>query len=187
MTVTEKAEATPIEEFVARLEGLAQPGAQRGDLARLRRCAGRPLDDCPEVYQLFYRLLPYLARGDERVEESYFLIATLFALDPHSARDRDLGASLRAVATARGAGAAGIDRRLTVLLDAPVGDLAFRLRQVVALCAAAEVAIDWRGLLSDLRRWEAPDRRVQRRWARSYFGRPAPVENSAATTNESED
>jgi len=180
MTTTE---ATPVEEFVSRLEALARPDATRGDLARLRRCAGRPLGDCPGVYQLFYRLLPYAVRGDERAEERYFLIATLFALNPRSARERDLGASLRALAAARGAGAAGIDRRLAVLLDAPAGDLVFRLRQVVALCAAADVAVDWRSLLSDLLWWEQPQRRVQRRWARSYFGGPVPAPQPAQTTD----
>ena len=59
---------------------------------------------------------------------------------------------------------------MAVLLDAPLDDLPFRLRQVVALAASADIGINWRSLLGDLLWWDHPARRVQRRWARSYFG-----------------
>lgn len=180
---------TPVDEFVAKLEALTRRDASRGDLARLRRCAGRSLAECPEVYQLFYRLLPYVVRGDDREEERYFLVATLFALNPKSSGARDFGACMAAVADSREAGREGIDRRMAVLLDAPAEDLAFRLRQLVALADSAEIGIGWRSLLSDILWWSHPARRVQRRWARSYFGArfsPAPGETTSVTNSESE-
>lgn len=182
--------STPVDEFVGKLEALTQRDAARADLARLRRCAGRSLAECPEIFQLFYRLLPYRVRGDDREEERYFLAATLFALDPRMSSARDFGVTVGAVAGSRGGGREGIDRRMAVLLDAPADDLAFRLRQVVALAAAADIGINWRSLLSDLLWWDQPARRVQRRWARSYFGGAlalAPEQPAPAKAIESED
>ena len=181
---------TPVEEFVGKLEALSHHDSARADLARLRRCAGRSLAECPEVFGLFYRLLPYPVRGDDRAEERYFLVATLFALDPRPSSARDFGASMRAVAGSRGGGREGVDRRMAVLLDAPADDLAFRLRQVVALAASADTGINWCSLLRDILWWDHPARRVQRRWARSYFGggpAAAPEQTAAAKTSESED
>lgn len=161
---------TPVEEFVGRLEALGGQDGTRADLARLRRCAGRSVAECPEVFQLFYRLLPYPVRGDDREEERYFLVATLFALNPRSSNVRDFGATMSVVASSRSGGREGVDRRMAVLLDAPLDDLRFRLRQVVALAASTDIGINWRSLLGDLLWWDHPARRVQRRWARSYFG-----------------
>ena len=95
---------------------------------------------------------------------------------------------MAALADSRGAGREGVDRRMAVLLDAPADDLGFRLRQVVALAAAADMGINWRSLLSDLLWWDHPARRVQRRWARSYFGGgPRAPQSRLADTIESED
>jgi len=189
MTTTD-ATTAPAEEFVQRLEELGHRDSARADLARLRRCAGRSLGECPEAFQLFYRLLPYPVRGRDREEELYFLVATLFALNPRSSGARDFGATMAALATSRGAGREGVDRRIAVLLDAPLEDLGFRLRQLVALAASADVGVNWRTLLGDLLWWDHPARRVQRRWARSYFGggpaRPAEETPSTATIEPGE-
>jgi len=176
---------TSLDEFVGKLEALSCDDAARADLARLRRCVGRSLVECPQVFQLFYRLLPHPVRGDDRNEERYFLVATLFALDPRSSGARDFGASMGAVASSRGVGREGVDRRMAVLLDAPADDLAFRLRQVVALAASADIGINWRSLLSDVLWWDHPARRVQRRWARSYFGGgPGAAPEDTASTKD---
>ena len=57
-----------------------------GDLARLRRHAGRTLAESTGVLGLFYRLLPYGV--PERQHEHYFLVATLFPLTDESQRAR---------------------------------------------------------------------------------------------------
>jgi CRISPR system Cascade subunit CasB len=188
MTATH-AVAASVDGFIGKLEALTQRDAARADLARLRRCAGHSLAECPQVFQLFYGLLPYSVRGDDREEERYFLVATLFALDPKSSGASDFGASMRVVAGSRRAGQEGVDRRMAVLLDAPSDDLAFRLRQLAALAASADVGINWRSLLSDILWWDHPARRVQRRWARSYFGggsSAAAKETTSTETSESE-
>lgn len=180
------ATTTAVAEFVGRLEALAGREGVRADLARLRRCAGRSLAECPEVFPLFYRLLPHVVRGNEQREERYFLLATLYALNPRSSTARDFGATMSAVAASRGVGREGIDRRMAVLLDAPLDDLRFRLRQLVALAASQDIGINWRSLLDDLLWWEQPARRVQRRWARSYFGHASESESSTASANPKE-
>jgi CRISPR system Cascade subunit CasB len=177
------ATTTAVVEFVGRLEALAGRGGVRADVARLRRCAGRMLGECPEVFQLFYRLLPHAVHGNEQREERYFLVATLYALNQRSSTARDFGATMSAVAASRGPGREGIDRRMAVLLDAPLDDLSFRLRQLVALAASQDIGINWGSLLDDLLWWDHPARRVQKRWARSYFGRASESEPSTTAAN----
>jgi CRISPR system Cascade subunit CasB len=114
-------------------------------------------------------------------------VATLFAINPRSTRIADFGATMSRLAVTRANGREGIDRRIAVLLDAEAQDLPFRLRQLMTLAAAAELGINWRALTDDLLWWDQPARRVQRRWARSYFGGPAPRELSDAESSSSTD
>ncbi len=152
--------------------GNAKVVGDRAALARLKRCAGRRLAECPEVYPIFYRLLPAEALGRDREHEACFLIATLFPNAPDRS-DRDLGEALRVLTSAHPEQASGIERRLSVLLDSSTSDLPFRLRQVIRLLAGKEIGISWRKLLVDVLEWEWESRPVQKRWARSYFGQAA--------------
>lgn len=154
------------DELVSRLELLAE---DRAALARLRRCAGRPLSECQRVYSLFYAVLPEVARGKPWLEEPCFLIATLYALAP-SKGGVGLGQALRLAADKSSAGASGTRRRLDILLDADAEELTFRLRQAVRWLASQEIAIDWRQLLLDRLQWGAPSRHVQKEWARRFYG-----------------
>ena len=156
------------ESFVAALEGLRGED-DRAALARLKRCAGRSLGECPEVYSLFYRLLPGQARGNGRLEEICFLVATLYPLASEKAAV-DLGTALRQLANSDRERAQGLDRRVGVLLDADLESLNFRLRQAVSLLSSKDIGLDWRQLLVDVLQWEWNGRPVQRRWARSFFG-----------------
>jgi CRISPR system Cascade subunit CasB len=167
-----------IDEFVTRLEERAdEKHGDRAALARLKRCAGRPLAECRDVMPLFYRLLP--AGVSTWAEANYFLVAGLFPFAPRKwtqdpegdgRRQTDFGRSLRWLADQERVNADGVDRRLTVLLDASAEELPFRLRQAVRMLAQKEGLVDWRQLLLDLHHWERSDRPVQKRWARSYFG-----------------
>jgi CRISPR system Cascade subunit CasB len=158
-----------VDAFVTELEKLVTPGREdRASLARLKRAAGRPLAESSLLMPFFYRRLPAAVRG-RGLEECYFLIATLFPFAPRR-WDGDLGESLRLLRERPGAHEAGVDRRMAALLEAASHELPFRLRQMVRLLAQHDVPLDWRRLLEDLRWWDHPERRVQRRWARSYFG-----------------
>jgi CRISPR system Cascade subunit CasB len=176
-------------EFVERLATL-----ERGQLATLKRNAGNTLGESRNAMGLFYRILPPQVSSG-RNEEVYFLVATLYGLDA-GGFSGDFGASMRAVNLARkdplaqpGAGAvSGIDRRMSVLLDSEFdrvdgkpggGELAYRLRQCVKLAASAEVGIHWALLLDDLTRWQYPEKRVQKRWARSYYSEIVATEQNS--------
>ncbi len=146
--------------FVRRLEAL-----DPGDRARLKRRAGGPLSQATDVLGLFYQLLPRSV--PLAAEDAYFLVATLFPLadgDGHG----DLGNALRHATDTNNE--KGLRRRLETLLDAQEAQLPFRLRQTVHFLHSRRVGVDWATLLDDLLYWNLPDRSVQRRWARSYFG-----------------
>ena len=64
-----------------------------------------------------------------------------------------------------------VDRRFTVLLGANREDLPQHLRHAVSLLKSKDVPVDWARLLDDLKWWDDDDRRVQRRWAKAFWGR----------------
>ncbi len=163
------------DEFVGKLEDLG-----RADLARLKRCAGRPFEECTDVFPLFYRVLPAPIRGRDWEEADYFLAATLFPLA--SAGTGDLGVAMRRMRAARQGSEDALDRRMTILLDCSRDELTFRLRQTIRLLASAEVGLDWAELLRDIRQWDRHWKPTQKKWARSYFGGP-----SAEETENTED
>ena len=170
------------------IEVLAQ--CERGELASLKRNAGETLPGRGVAW--FPRLLR--SQTAKRNEEIFFLVATLYDLNRKPKVFGNLGSTLREAAKRAGEG--GIGRRFHLLLDAsfdvivdatnpdaPVqsggGEMAFRLRQLVKLCASKDVGIDWPQLLADLCRWNMPGKRIQKKWARAYFGQSAD-----ATPNE---
>lgn len=153
----------------------------KGELAAMKRNAGVTLPGRGVAW------FPSLLRSHtaRRNEEIFFLVATLFGFNRKPKIGNDFGSTLRTAADR--SGEAGIGRRVYQLLDASFdvivdpynpdavvqsggGEMMFRLRQLVKLCASKEVGIDWAQLLTDLCRWNDPAKRIQKKWARSYFG-----------------
>lgn len=166
MTTTEK---TPEEEFIERVEGL-----DTGELAMLRRGCGEraPVEGrCPWLLGLI--------RGAAS-EATAFLAASLLAqykttdirADRHRAEGNFGITWKRAIS---GTDSESIRRRFHVLLDADYdpwtgdGDLPYRLRQMVRYAASKGVGVDWPTLLADLKYWNHPEKRAQKRWARAFF------------------
>jgi CRISPR system Cascade subunit CasB len=58
------------------------------------------------------------------------------------------------------------------LLNSDEEELPHHLRGIVSLLrsAKAPIPVDWSQLTWDLRFWSHPERRVQRDWARSFWG-----------------
>jgi CRISPR system Cascade subunit CasB len=165
--ISEQPRTMPEDRFVARLEALAARD-DRASLARLKRCAGRRIAESGSVMRLFYQLLP--GSIHPRAEEDYFLIATLFPMATRRGTG-DLGRSLRILRWRLAESQHdGIDRRVALLLDSSRAELSFRLRQVIRQVARHELPLDWRQILRDIQFWDHPERWVQKRWARSYFG-----------------
>lgn len=177
--IKEKELPDSIQKFVQNLAKL-----EPGDLARLKRNAGNRFDEASRVTGLFYnKVLPYSNIGNWS-EDRYFLVATLYPLlekrqdknAPVTAATpppTDFGLSLRRIRNADNE--TGLDRRIERLLDADEQQLPFQLRQAVHFLASNRGRVDWGNLLADLLRWPSPDKWVQKKWAKSYFGKELPV------------
>jgi len=180
--------------FAAWLASLAPRTGYEGDraaLAALRRGLGKEPGEAPELFPL---VVPRLHRVPPWDEGRWYLVAALFGAHPVSWSDpeppagtrvRNLGASFaiarRAVARRAEGSVGGLDRRFAVLLASDRRELRDRLRQTVSLLRAHGAPVDWAQLLCDLRSWDAPNRWVQREWAREYW-RPGATEQPEAAT-----
>ncbi len=182
MTITEK---TREEEYIKRIEGL-----DNGELAMLRRGCGErdPVEGrCPWLVGLIYGVAS---------EPTAFLIASLLAQyqttdikDGRHHIEGNFGITWKQVTEKTDS--ESIKRRFNVILDAEYdpwtgdGDLPYRLRQMVRYAASKGIGIDWSTLLTDLKFWNQPEKRVQKRWARSFFGNEYP-ENTTKVSKEKE-
>ena len=158
--------------FVAYLERLAAP-EDRGALAVLRQgLRGRPGEE-PAMYRY---VVPWVQGEQTRWgEDVHYLVAALFAFHPKNWPegttdwDSNLGASFARIAV--GEARESVERRFTVLLNTHQADLAAQLRHAISLLKSRDVPVDWGRLLNDLRWWGNDDKRVQRRWAKVFWGR----------------
>jgi CRISPR system Cascade subunit CasB len=179
-------------DFVLALEKLRE--TDRGRTAQLRRNAGETLPGRGTAW--FYRYL--FSPRRKRYAELHFLVATLFDWNRKAMAPGDLGHAVRRAVSPTNEEA--LRRRFRILLDSvfdrlhdPLnetapwqeggGELAFRLRQMVKLLASKEIGVDWAQLLVDLSEWSQPDKRVQKKWARSFFG-PASSFDKASTSED---
>lgn len=148
---------------------------ERAPLAALRRGLGKSPGEAAEMHRYVMPFLPEDARWSE--EESYYLVAALFAwhqrdwragAGERAGRPTNFGASFAWLA--RETGSESIEGRFVALLNCQLDDLPEHLRHGVGLLKAHDIPIDWAQLLHDLKGWEWESRRVQRAWARAYWG-----------------
>jgi CRISPR system Cascade subunit CasB len=166
MTTIEK---TREEAFIERIERL-----DTGELARLRRACGArdPVEGrCPWLVGLIHG-----AAGESVAFLTASLLAQYKTAVIRTGRHRiegNFGITWKR-AIARTA-SDSIKRRFHILLESEYdprtgeGDLPYRLRQMVRYAAAKGVGVNWPALLTDLKFWNQPEKRVQKRWARSFF------------------
>lgn len=147
-------------EFVGRLQKL-----DAGERARLKRNAGNSLAGSRKVHDIYWRLRPYDL--PDYLDDTYFLVATLFPFVEHRESGIGFGRSLKSIVTDNNR--SGLDRRFTALLDADEQQLSYRLRQLIMRFKGNDKTLDWSLLLYDLMRWHYEERYVQLRWARDYF------------------
>jgi CRISPR type I-E-associated protein CasB/Cse2 len=160
--------------LVNRLTELADPGnPNRAALAHLRRgLSGSPDYALARVGWLFRSARD---SADDRELDSAILAAGLFAW-VKGACPQNRGAN---VGQAFGYGLRDDDKkqrekRFTDLLDTDREELPYKLRQTIALIARDGVGLDWVMLIHDLIRWDDPERRVQKQWARGFWSNPLP-------------
>jgi len=148
------------ERFVEWLERLKAQKAWTPARAALRRSLAFPLGAYPKA-------MPYVepfVREEGWKREAHYLVAALYALkDGEHQKGRTLARALREKAQESDS----VEKRFLALLDADRDQIAFRLRQAVGL---VEGGLDFAQLLDDLLRWFGPERRVQARWAKEFYG-----------------
>ena len=158
----------------------------RGALAALRRGLQGPPGREPGMYKY---VVPWIGDNWPRWrEDAHYLVAALFASHPvnwprnNAHGHNNLGASFARVVAPDAL--ESVERRFTALLSTRREDLWVQLRHAVGLLKSKDVPVDWVQLLDDLRWWESEDRRVQRSWARAFWGK-APASATAETnTND---
>jgi CRISPR system Cascade subunit CasB len=62
------------------------------------------------------------------------------------------------------------EKRFIDLLDTDAKELPYKLRQAITLIARECPGLDWVALIQHLCHWAHPDRWVQRKWARDFWG-----------------
>lgn len=160
--------------FVESLEALVAR-EDRGALAALRRGLGKTPGEVSEMHRYVVPWLP--ETSNLRLEDPYYLVASLFAWHQRSWRPREgdnrltnLGASFARLA--REDESDSIEKRFVALLDSHRDDLPDHLRTAVGLLRSHEIPIDWAQLLRDIKGWSWESRSVQRQWARAFWGYP---------------
>ena len=154
--------------FIDYLQSLAD-NQERGALAALRRGLGQPPGTVAEMYRY---VVPWLSEKTSRTQETaYYLVAALFALHPQSTSSGNLGGHM--AQTRREGGEDALERRFTALLAAHADDLPDYLRQAISFLKSNQPAIpvNWNQLFYDIQNWSAPNRYVQKDWARAFWGR----------------
>jgi len=153
--------------FIIYLKSLVEKD-DRGALASLRRGLGQKPGAAPEMYRY---VIPHLPKNlSEWQEESYYLIAALFASHPLSTDKGNLGDHLAKIRTKDNETA--LERRFTALLSAHLDDLPDYLRQTISLLKSKEIPVNWNQMLNDLQWWSHPEYgdRVRKRWATAFWG-----------------
>lgn len=156
--------------FVESLEDLVKKGDRAG-LATLRKGLGKEPGTVTEMYKYVYSRIP----GQTNLfnEKIYFLTASLFALW-HQGKQKlekdfegDFGKTFRQIS--KNSESESIKERFTAIINSHFDDLPNHLRHAVSLAKSKDVAINWSFLLEDLKWWNNDDKRVQRKWMKSFL------------------
>lgn len=166
-------------DFINYLNGLAKAD-DKAALAELRRGLGKAPGSVPETYRHVMPFIPAVAMGHD---DSYFIVASLFASYSDSMGNEDMGGVFRIIKDHSGNSAEG---RFMALLKCHREELPDHLRHAISLASAKGVSVDWGQLLQDIQGWEDRERSVQRRWASSYWRNETPSENDFETPKKPE-
>lgn len=151
--------------YIAALQGL-----KPGDLGRLRKLAGLPLDASVDGFDLFAGLWWPLREKHQRTprREVAWLVARLYACTPlNQSPDARLAPAIGRIARLEPRRAARVQRVFDDLLLSPLHDIEPHLRWALALAAKHEDKLDWVRLTDDLWRWEREQ--VRQGWANDFL------------------
>ncbi len=156
------------ESFIAYLESVLKRD-DRAILAHLRRGLGKEAGTAMEMFPYIARFTNNFYRNEEN---AYFLVASLFGLYPIYSWKSDekgrnnLGKSMSFLKDDSGS----IEKRFVALLNSDEEDLPNHLRQIISLLKSKDAPINWHKLLRGIKQWNRSDRRIQREWAKGFWG-----------------
>lgn len=162
-------------------------------LARLRRAAGKPLAECPEVWEATLGAFPVNPGDDEptETERAAHTALTLYALHQQSRREpmhragARFGAAVRRLANV-GRSEQAVRRRFVAIGTAVTyGEAERHLRGLVAQLRDESIPLDY-GLLADqLVSLQDPVRaaRVRLAWGRDFYRKDSRSEHDDASTD----
>jgi len=156
---------TATEEFVQRLASL-----KAGDLGRLRKHAGLPLDESVDGFDLFAGLWWPLRKKNERAprREVAWLVAKLYAFCPlPQANGTTLASQLGRVEPGEERAVKRHQQRFDDLLMLPLSRIEAALQRAISLIASKSGSLDWVRLTDELSRWEREETRS--RWAKEFL------------------
>lgn len=159
--------------FMHHLESL-DPGGR----ATLRRSLAFPPGSWPRAFPYVEPWVVGRRPWDRKVA---YLVAGLKATSRANTSAWNMGEAAYRLRIATDSGS--IETRFIALLDADPDQLPHRLRQMVTLMSAHDIAPDWAALRRDLERWTHPDRFVQQRWARAFYAADARNESRSTSTD----
>ncbi len=153
-------------------EAIALPEMTNTDRAILKRCAGKPLAQAGRALGTFYaHKPPDIKPWQEEALFAVFCMSALWREDERGAI-RPMAECLNRIRETD-----SLDRRVVGLLDTDFdggdGLLIAKLSRLVRQIRSSGESIspDFPELFLDLINWDSADRRVQKKWARTYFGK----------------
>lgn len=165
-------------ELIVQLRALRERN-NRAALAAIRRGLSAPTSA-----EVLREVLPFVSAKHSNHEAMYILVAALFATHSLEVEQQSIGTALRRVRDMPNSGDS-IEKRFIALLDADHEQVAVHLRHAIQLCQSRNIGVDYNMLLRDVLYWDAPQRWVQLRWARDFWGdNRIPADNNVVQESE---
>lgn len=142
------------------------------ELALLRSCVGRPLDENVPAFDLFTDLWwPLRKKNNAPNKRASWVTATLFPWNTNPDGQGTLGSALGQIAPV---GEQNRKRDLTRFEAMLAADGLARDQAMLAVVRRLArlripIPVNWPQLLGDIASWNEPGGRVQRRWAKDYL------------------
>ena len=140
--------------------------ASRAALAKLRQSVQNPIMAAPYV-------APFTQQLNPKQEEAFYLVASLFALNPEHQSRISFGEAFRYLREKSDS----MEKRFNMVVAARSEQLPDLLRHGIRLFSGAGIALDWELLLLDIFRWDDIHNTVQRKWARDFYRNSNTINN----------
>lgn len=148
----------------------------RATLAKLKRGIGKKPGTCIEMFPFVIPKIDGIQ--NEKTQNAFFMVASLFAIHqiPEKIDNEEneqkswsnFGDTFRKVAIK--SDSESIEKRFVALLNSHYDELFKHLRHAVSLAKSKEISINYTNLLWDIIKWDSEDQKVQKKWAKSFWG-----------------